>query len=271
MNRTEPPALSHRLRFLGALSAWGLLFAASPGVLSAPGEPLVAVLGIAAWAATESRRPAGRAPAAFLAHALGALPGAAALMLWIRYVYAPPLLYIGLGMGLYSAAGGVLLRRLQRALPMGAAPLATALAWTAMETLRAAVPMPLGLGWMRLGYQAHAWLWLAGGARVLGVSGLTCALAALGGWLAPLLGAPRAFRELLTPRALASGFGPLALATVLGLATSPPDTVPGPRVLIVQPGFSQKRKRSDSPRTNFSALRDVTRAGHRVGRRGGEA
>jgi apolipoprotein N-acyltransferase len=254
--RQESKALRHRLRFLGALCAWGLFFAASPGVLVPGGLPALAVLGVATWAWVEARPPAGRPAAAFLAHALGALPGAAALMLWIRYVYAPPLLYIGLGMGVYSAAGGVLLRRLLRALPAPAAPLAVALAWTAMETLRANVPMPFGLGWMRLGYQAHAWPWLAGSARVWGVSGLTCALAGLGGLATHLA---RARAAGLRPAALACGLGPALLGLALALCTAPPPTVPGPRILIVQPGFPQERKMHDEARLNFAALRDQTR------------
>jgi len=217
--RQEPKALRHRLRFQGALGAWGLFFAASPGVLVPAGVPALALLGVGLWGLTEARPPAGRAPAAFLAHALGALPGAAALMLWIRYVYAPPLLYIGLGMGVYSAAGGVLLRRLLRGLPVPAAPLAVALAWTGMETLRASVPMPLGLGWMRLGYQAHAWPWLAGSARVWGVSGLTCALAGLGGLAAHLA---RARAAALRPAALLAGLGPALLGLALSFCTAPP-------------------------------------------------
>jgi apolipoprotein N-acyltransferase len=250
------PDLGHGRRFLGALGAWGLFWAASPGVVSAPGLPLVAAAGVAVWGAVELCPLAPRRPwLGFLAHALGALPGAAALMLWIRFVYAPPLLYIGLGMGLYSAAGGVLLRRLARALPPAGLPLAVAFAFTAMETLRAAVPMPFGLGWMRVGYQAHAWDWLAGGARVWGVSGLTFALAGLGG-----LGSALWLERARALRGLPAGLLPAAVGALLRFSSAPPPTVPGPLVLVVQPGFPQERKQFDDPRDNFSALRDETAA-----------
>lgn len=251
------PALAHRFRFLGALAAWGLFALASPGVLSADGSVLVAMLGAGVWGHVEARPFKGRAWKGFLAHALGALPGAAALMLWIRFIYPPPLAYIGLGMGLYSAGGGVLLRRLLVRVPAGAAPLAVALAWTAMETLRTAVPMPFGLGWMRVGYQAHAWLWLAGSARVWGVTGLTFALASAGG-LAAL--AWRVRGAALRPLPLACGLGPLALGAALGLGTGPGEFVPGPRLLLVQPGFSQERKQLGDPMRNFSELRELTRS-----------
>ena len=257
------PALAHRFRFLGAMGAWGLFVLASPGVLRADGFALVAALGVGLWGHVEARPYKGKAWKGFLAHALGALPGAAGLMVWIHHVYAPPLAYIGLGMGLYSAAGGLLLRRLTRALavsgPGGAArlPLAIALAWTAMETLRSAVPMPFGLGWMRVGYHAHEWLWLAGSARLWGVAGLTFVLASLGGLAAALY---RGRRAALAPTALLSGLGPLVLGTAAAALTSAPDTEDGPRVLVIQPGFSQARKQWDVPAENFAALVDLTRA-----------
>jgi apolipoprotein N-acyltransferase len=251
------PALAHRFRCAGALVAWGLLALATPGMVVADGLPLVAALGVAVWAHVEARPYKGRAWKGFLAHALGALPGAAATMLWIRFVYPPPLAYIGFGIGCYSAAGGVLLRRLLALRgPRALAPLAVALAWTAQDTLRAWVPMPFGVEWMRFGVHAHAWLPLAESVRVWGVSGLGFALAALGGWAAY---AYRARRGALAPAAVAAGLAPALVGLALGALTAAPETVAGPRVLVVQPGFSQARKQHDDPDANFAALCEATR------------
>lgn len=246
-------------RFLGALVGWGLLWLGSPGVLRTHGSVVLAVVGIALWGLVELRPlEPGRRVRGFLAHALGALPGAAGLMAWIHYVYWPPLLYIGFGMGVYSAAGGALLRRLAGGRVSPWTPLFVGLAWTAQETLRSVVPTPFGLGWMRLGIHAHAHLWLSGSARVWGVGGLTLVLSSLGGILASawVLGQG----ALRRPAALASGLAPFALAVVLALVVRPPATVDGPRVLLVQPGFEQSRKQYGDPEQNFLDTCDLTAA-----------
>jgi apolipoprotein N-acyltransferase len=264
------PALAHRARLLGALVAWGMLAAASPGVLTRDGLPVLAVLGVAVWGYAEARPCAGKEWKGFLAHVLGAAPGGAATMLWIRFVYPPPLLYVGLGMGCYSALGGVLLRRILAAFPGRAggpplaplAPLAIGLAWTAQDVLRAVVPMPFGAEWLRFGHYAHAWLPLAASARVWGVSGLGFALASLAGCLAwarhvRFLDVGRRMGALVP--GLSSGMAPALLGLAFGAATSAPATVPGPRVLVVQPGFEQRRKQYGEPIENFAALGRLTR------------
>lgn len=260
------PPLEHRLRFLGALSAWGLMLSASPGVVFTEGSALLAALGVGLWAAVEARPCAGAVWKGLAAHALGALPGAAGLMLWIRFVYLPPLAYIGLGMAIYSAVGGLCLRRILRALPAAAAPLAVAVAWTGMEALRSLVPMPFGLGWLRVGFCAHGWSWLAGSARVWEVSGLTFVLAALGG-LAASAWYDR--RVLARPLALLTGLGPLALGALFAGATAPPEAAAGPRVLLIQPGFPQDRKQWSDPEENFMALLGQTSDALAAGRAAG--
>ncbi len=251
MLRSDPPPLAAGPRLVGTFLAWGVFVAATPGALFADGSVLLAALAVGLWGHVELRSYKGKNKWNFLAHVLGTVPGACGLMWWIVKVYPPPLLYIGLGMGVYSAAGGVLLRRVARVLPAGATPLAIALAWTAMETARSIMPLPLGLGWMRVGYHAHGWLWLAGSARLWGVAGLTFALAALGGYAAF---AWRARRAALRPVSLACGLAPLALGGLFALATRPPATVDGPRLLLIQPGFPQWRKMKWDARENFAEL-----------------
>jgi apolipoprotein N-acyltransferase len=56
----------------------------------------------------------------------------------------------------------------------------------------------------------------------------------------------------------AFGLAGPALALLLAFATAPPPTVPGPRVLLVQPGFTQERKQGSDPRANFRASRELT-------------
>ncbi|MCZ6597644.1 MAG: hypothetical protein O7B99_08405, partial [Planctomycetota bacterium] len=266
-------ALAARPRFLGALLAWSFFVAASPGVLSPDGSALLAALGVGVWGMVELRPYPSHSPGAsgrrgrpwvgFLAHTLGAMPGAAGLMIWVRHVYWPPLLWIGFGVAVYSALGGVVLRRLGRWLPL---PLAVALAWTGSETLRTVVPNPFGLGWMRVGYNAHAHLWLSGSARFWGVGGLTFVLAA-GGGLATALwtGRGRAGGLAQNPAwrapVLVSALAPLAVGVFLALVIRPPATVDGPRLLLIQPGFAQVRKQSDPWEENFRALRQLTAEG----------
>jgi apolipoprotein N-acyltransferase len=150
---------------------------------------------------------------------------------------------------------GLLLRRLTRRFSL---PLATALVWTGVEMVRALIPPPFGLGWFRLGFYAHAHLWLSGSARTIGVEGLTFVVAALGGGLAALVIERRA---RLTSGAAA--LLPAALAALLGVLVPAPRTVDGPRVLLVQPGFTQVRKQHDDPQKNLSDSIALTHAAAR--------
>jgi len=126
-------------------------------------------------------------------------------------------------------------------------PLAVALAWTSVETLRSWLEPPFGLGWFRLGHYAHDDLLLSGSVRVGGVEGLSFVLAALAGGLVALV-----VERRLRPATLVSALVPLGLAVTAGLVVPAPATVDGPRVLLVQPGFTQKRKQFDDPEKNFA-------------------
>jgi apolipoprotein N-acyltransferase len=240
-------------RFLGALAAALLVFAGSPGVLSRDGSALAGVLGLAAWSLSAGRPPGLERRRAWLAEGLAGAIGGALLLWWVAYVIWPGLLVIGPAHGAYLVLAGILLRRLARRLPL---PLATGFAWTGVETLRAWLEPPLALGWLRLGHECHARLWLSGGARVLGVEGLSFALASLGGGLAALALERRARRSTL-----AWALGPAALAALCAVLVPPPVTVAGPRVLLVQPGFEQARKQYGDPVRNFRDSQRLTLEG----------
>jgi len=240
------------------VGAAALGFLASPGVSGRDGSLVLALLGVALWAATASA-PLGPRPArARLAEWVGGSLAGGLLMWWVAYVVGFGVVYIGAGWGVWFVLQGALLRRLQRRWPL---PLAAGLAWTGVELARALVPPPFGLGWFRLGFSAHAHLWLAGSARVIGVEGLTFVLASLAGGLAAL-GLERRVRLPVAFTALK----PLALASLAALLVRAPETVDGPRVLLVQPGFTQRRKQFDDPEANLAASRDLThRAAAEVG------
>ncbi len=231
--------------------AWTLLFLASPGVLDADGSALLAVVAVGLWAARVSRPPRGKERWLFLAEALGASVGLGGLMWWIIYVVPLGVLYIGLAQGLYMGLGGLLLRRLPRGLSLA---FAVPLAWSATEALRSYLVPPLGLGWMRLGHYAHHHLWFASSASIWGLEGLGFVLAALAGGA---LGSWRSRR----PAPLFLGSLPLLLAASISLGSSAPETVQGPRVLLVQPGFSQERKMEVRPYDNFRDSLELTRRG----------
>jgi apolipoprotein N-acyltransferase len=250
---SRPLALSRRLA--GVAGAALLGFLGSPGNAGPDGSLALAVLGVALWAWTVLH-PLGPRPVKALAceWAGGALAGGA-MMWWVSYVTGPDtlylgVLYIGAGWGVYAAGMGALLRLLARRFPL---PLAAGLAWTGVELVRALVPPPFGLGWFRLGYYAHAHLWLSGSARVIGLEGLTFVLAALGGGIAALARARRARQP-----DLACALAPLALAALLAGLVPAPAAVDGPRVLLVQPGFPQRRKQHGDERENLAFSRDLT-------------
>jgi len=236
-------------RRAGWLAAgWGVYVLGGPGVLLADGNALLGLIGVALWAVA-AHRPARRA---FLLEWLAASIGLGAQLWWVAYVYVPALAVVALGMGVYGALAGVLLRRIARRFPLS---LAVPLAWTGAESLRAFLPPPFGLGWLRLGHYAAATPALSGSARVWGVVGLGFVLAAMAGLAAELW----TLRER-RPASLALGLGPLALALLLCAFTSPPATRDGPRLLLVQPAFAQARKQYGDPRENYERSLELTAA-----------
>ncbi len=245
MAADRAPSFAARLG-LHAVGA-ALLVAASPGIVSGEGFLSLAVLALAVWGGTASRPGRG----AFLVDWAAGSAAMAAVVWWMAYVSPPALLYVGPGMGLYVALSGVLLRRLARRVPL---PLAVAAAWILGETLRCVVPPPLGLAWLRLGHHAHEHAWLAGGARVFGVQGMGFCLALAGGALAQLARGNRTSGLAF----LAAGLGVPALAAAV---TRPPEVVDGPRLLLIQMGVPQERKRLGSPAELLEAGIDMTRRG----------
>jgi len=245
-----PAALGPLGRLAGVVGAALLGFFASPGVSGPDGSLVLAVVGVALWSWTASRPLGDRPWRGRVAEWFGGSLAGGLMMWWVAYVVGYGAAYIGAGWGVYFVLMGALLRRLARRFPL---PWAAALSWTGVELVRSLVPPPLGLGWFRLGYYAHAHTWLSGAARVVGVEGLTLALAALGGLLAALVRE----RRLRLPVALA-GLAPTLVALVCAWIVPAPRTVDGPRVLLVQPGFTQRRKQFDDPIANLTSSRDLT-------------
>ena len=249
-------------RLAAALASWGLLFAASPGVLARDGLAPLALVALVPWALA-ARTPGARA---FPVEWLAAAVGFSALTWWSTFVWWGTLLAVAIVPAAYVAGAGAALRALaRRGVPLA---LAVPAAWVALEALRSAVEPPFGFGWLRLGHSLHAWPPVAGAARVFGVGGLSWAVAAVSGGIADAVLAFRGAGETAAggrtngggqagarhvalvggpgrtpwPVVAALALGPLALSAVLGLATSAPETVPGPRVMLVQPAFEQRRK-----------------------------
>jgi hypothetical protein len=135
---------------------------------------------------------------------------------------------------------GWALRKLRTKLPLVRAAPAS---WLVYVTLRTMLEPPFGLSWMRLGTYLHDTSWIVGSARVWGTGGLSLALAALGGALAELW-ERRSGGKSQGTRAwpIALGLLPFVGGIVLTRLVPAPATVDGPRVLLVQPGFEQKRK-----------------------------
>ncbi|MBK7641722.1 MAG: apolipoprotein N-acyltransferase [Planctomycetes bacterium] len=232
-------------RLAWVLGAWGLLFLGTPGNLFPDGSGLLAIAGIALWGCS-SCRPGRKA---FWIEWLAAAIGISAICWWTTLVVLITLLGVAIVPALYMGLAGVMLRALARRIPLA---FAVPLAWVGFETARAWIEPPFGFGWLRLGHYFSVTPF-AGSARVWGVMGLSFAAAGCAGALADLIsrrlrmtgqaGAPngrgQAARAWIA-RALATG--PLALAPVMSLATSPPPMEPGPRLLLVQPSFEQHRK-----------------------------
>ncbi len=245
-----PPAPGHR--FAGELAGLLLLYFGAPGALAPDGSTLLGILGLGIWGAFAVRPLGERRRAARFAEWFAGGLGMAPVMWWTGYVWAPILLYMVAGYGLYVLATGALARALARRYSVG---VAVAAAWLALETIRSILPPPVGTGWLRLGHLAHHHLWLSGSARVWGVEGLSVVLASLAGLLAAGIVARR-----LSGRGLALGVAPALLALALSALTAPPESEPGPRLLLVQPAFPQQRKQFDDPRENFAASRAITLA-----------
>jgi apolipoprotein N-acyltransferase len=234
-------ALPFPVRAVGLFVAFALLYAASPGIVTQDALWPLAVLGVACWARYASAAGRLALPIEFVAGGLGGC----GFMSWAAYVYEGSLVFIGVGFGLYFVAQGWALRRLAARFPLA---LAAPLAWLLFETLRAVLEPPFGIQWMRLGTHLHASEPIRGAARVFGFGGLSWVLAALGGLIAdawgrrrPLPGAPK--RADWVPSAL-FGIAPAALAVLAALLVPPPETVDGPRVMLVQPAVEQARKMS---------------------------
>jgi apolipoprotein N-acyltransferase len=252
--------LSPLPRLAGALVAFGALYLAGPGIVTADGLWPLAVLALCVWALVASR-PGRRA---FLVEWAAGSLGWALILSWAGYVWWGTLLWMGPGMGVYMACAGWVLRRLARRLPLG---LAAPLAWVGVEALRAVLPAPFGNEWMRLGTHLHAAAWIAGSARVWGFLGLSFAIAALGGLLAALWNA----RGRTSSASLAAGLGPFALGVALALAVPPPEVRDGPRVLLVQPSFAQARKMEPRHAADlFAEALELTRLGVQEAQRAGE-
>jgi len=248
----ELAPLPLRWRLAGNLAAAGLLFLGSPGITGRDGSLTLAVLGVALWAWTVAHPLGARPRRARLVDWLGGSLAGALYMWWVVYVVGWGLLYIGAGVGLYTLGMGMLVRRTHGRVPLA---LAVAASWTALEILRSRIPPPFGLGWFRLGYHAHAELWLAGAARVVGVEGLTFVVAALGGGLAALVLRRRPARGELLAALL-----PFGAAVALARFVPAPPLVDGPRVLLVQPGFPQVVKQHSDAARNFASSRAATHA-----------
>jgi apolipoprotein N-acyltransferase len=223
-------------RFAAALGTWGLLFVATPGLVTRDGLWFVAAVALVPWALVCSR-PGRRA---FAAEWLAAAIGISAICFWSTYVIWITLIAVALVPATYMALAGILMRKLARSWPLA---VSAPCAWVALETLRLVVEPPFGFGWMRLGHHAHAELWLAGSARVWGTAGLSFAFAAFAGgvadlWRARAAGVPLRERRGVVALALA----PAALCVLFSFLTSAPATTAGPRVMLVQPAFAQERK-----------------------------
>lgn len=264
-------------RFTAALSAWALLFLASPGVLSRDGSALLALCGLVPWAHVCSRP--GRK--AFLLEWLAAAIGLSASCFWSTYVTWITLLAVAIVPAFYMAVAGAVLRRLSPRFPLS---IAAPAAWVGLETLRYVIEPPFGFSWMRLGHHVHALPILAGSARVWGVGGLSWTVAALAGGIADLWRrrdsnagkSATEDRASTSPAgqaarswfALAPALGPLALSIALSLATSAPKTQDGPRLMMVQSAFEQHRKmEAQDPDELFEDSVRLTAAGIAEARR----
>ena len=231
--------LPARGRFLAALATWTLIAASQPGLGRPEGFGHTAFVALAPWAYFASR-PGRRA---FLAEWLAASLGLVATFWWMRHLLPWLVPLLGLVPALYVGLAGIALRRLARRYPLA---LAAPAAWMLGELLRWFLPSPASFGWWRLGSFAHATPWLAGSARVWGTWGLSWVFAAFGGWLADLWRTRRLRLDEAPAFPMARvhvlGLGPLVLGLCATIVVPAPETEPGPRLLLVQPGIEQELK-----------------------------
>ncbi|MCE9595177.1 MAG: hypothetical protein K8S98_13405 [Planctomycetes bacterium] len=227
-------SLSPGRRLVHQLGAWLAIVLGGPGILVPDGAWLLVIVGIALWSASASR-PGKRA---FQIEWFAASLAWAWICGWVAHVWPGALAIMGPGLGLYAAASGALLRRIARVAPLS---LVAPLAWIGVETLKSILPSPFGFPWLRLGIHFHAADWILGSARVWGVIGLGWVLAALGGWMGDVLRALGGEKVRLG-RSTAFAVAPLLIGVLLPLIEPAPETVDGPRLLLVQPNVSQSRK-----------------------------
>ncbi|MDF1839352.1 MAG: hypothetical protein P1V35_15905 [Planctomycetota bacterium] len=218
-------------RAVGLLITWGLLLLSQPGLIGRDGLGFLAFVALIPWVWVTSR-PGPRAKLIeWFVNGLG-LCGFA---FWMRYLLPWAVLPMGFVPALYLVVGGVILRRLAGRYPLA---LAAPMAWMAAEIVRFTLPSPWSFGWWRVGTLTHADFWFSSGARTFGVWGLSFALAAVAGWVVDRL------RRHQGPGWLSHSVGlgaPLAMV-LAGILVPAPETVPGPRVLVLTPGLEQDLK-----------------------------
>lgn len=247
-------ALRPTTRLLAVGSAWLLLLLATPGFVHPDGFLSLAFLALVLWALFAARP----GPKAFWIEWLAAAVGLSAQVFWNVNVLWLTLLAVAIVPAAYMAFAGIVLRRLARVLPIA---LAAPVAWIGLETLNGVVEPPFGFGWMRFGHHAHDHAFLLGAMRVVGVGGVGYALAALAGLAADAWRA-RVERRALGRFPILAAAIPAVLVIVASLATSPPETRAGPRVLLVQPDFKAVRKQKGAePLVAFDELVALTRRG----------
>lgn len=260
-----------------------LLWLSNPGVLvDGPARLALGLGGLLLWSLAACRTGAWRKRLEWLA---GGAYGVS-VMIWVQYITPPSLVWIFAGWGLYMVFAGWLLRRLLHHIGL---PLATALAFTAIESLRTLVPPPLGLSWVRMGHLFAEVPGLRGVAAFVGVDGLTFLAAATGGLLAiVVLRSSLLFKGDVLIRARVLGRRTALQVAWVGVLWAGAGWVgdrshvvermqPGPRVALIQPGFPQERKQeiyeeepswtdlfSEQLALSLRAVADERAAGRRV-------
>jgi len=255
MGETQPE-LAPLARALGLALGYAFLALGGPGVIGSDPSAVPILLGLGLWAHCASRPGRG---AFWIEWALAAA-WTAQVFSWVTYVFGPALIAVAIGLSWPYALAGLALRRLA---PRHALALAAPLAWTAAESIKVLLPMPFGVSWLQVGHCLVDAPLVPGSARVWGALGLSWVAVAAGAALGAL-----AFAFALSrgtwKRELAWGGAPLALAVLLALLTAPPPEEPGPRLLLVQPGFEQERKQfHDDPLALYEELRQLSFEGLR--------
>ena len=256
----EPAPLSFRARLWWVLTAFGLLYLIGPGILTPDGFGWLVPAALALWVHAASR-PGPTRLGVFAAEAIASAIAWTLILSWAGKVYWALLVWMGPGMGLYTAWQGLCLRRIGRRFPLA---LAAPAAWMLSETVRGVLEPPAGFEWARLGMWLHDVPLLNQGARVFGLPGLGWVAVALSGLAVDLA---RGRRDLA---ALAAGLGPAVFALGAGLLVPPGPTVEGPEVVLIQPGTAQERKmEAPYPYELFAEAVELTRRGVREARAAG--